>query len=318
MPSAPHPAAPPGPPASAGPARRWSGRSLGGALLFRVGSRLLPLLGVRGAWAFSYLAGLAFLLIGGRTCFHQLDFWRRLRPRAGTGALVLSAWRQFASFGRILGDRLLVAWRPGRFTLVQCGGDGLRALRAQGRGCILLSAHFGNWELCSYYLRRLSPTPGSLHLVMVRQENAEVQAYLDRLLRGAHVRIIDARDGIGAALAIRAALAEGGLVCMHGDRVFENQPSVPVRFLGGTVRMPIGPFHAAALTGAPIVTSFMVKTGLARYEMRVDAPWTITLPARGRTRDAALGVVVQRWARRLELEVRQHPQQWHNFFAYWG
>ncbi len=298
-------------------ASRWSGRSLGGLLLFRMGSRLLPLMGVRGAWAFSYLAGLAFLLIGGRTCFHQLDYWRRLRPRAGTGALVLSVWRQLASFGRILGDRLMVAWRPGRFTLVQCGGEGLRALRAQGRGCILLSAHFGNWELCSYYLRRLSPETGSLHLVMARQEDAEVQAYLDRLLRGAHVRIIDSRDGIGAALAIRAALAAGGLVCMHGDRVAEHQPSVPVRFLGGTVRMPIGPFLAAALTGAPIITSFMVKTALDRYEMRVDAPWTITLPARGRARDAALGVIVQRWARRLELEVRQHPQQWHNFFAYW-
>lgn len=99
----------PGPPAG----QHWSGRSRGGAWLFRGCVSLLPLVGARGAWLFSFVIASAFSLVGGRGQFGMIAYWRRLRPRAGAVILALLAFRQFASFGRILCDRLLVYLSPG-------------------------------------------------------------------------------------------------------------------------------------------------------------------------------------------------------------
>jgi predicted LPLAT superfamily acyltransferase len=247
----------------------------------------------------------------------MIAYWRRLRPRAGSILLRILAFRQFASFGRILCDRLLVYLRPGDFRIAASGVQGLRAMRENGRGCILLSAHLGNWELTSFWLHELASAVGTVHVVMVRDDFETVQRFTDDRMRGGHTKVIDPRDGLGASLAINAALSAGDIVCMLGDRVFREQPAAEVSFLGAVARFPVGPFHAAALTGAPILVGFLMKTGLRSYRVEVDPPWSITLPQRRADRPPALRAAAQRWARRLELQVRRYPQQWHNFYDFW-
>jgi predicted LPLAT superfamily acyltransferase len=298
--------------------QHWSGRSRGGAWLFKSCVSLLPLVGARGAWLISFAIAAGFSLAGGRGQFGMITYWRRLRPRAGSVLLAILAFRQFASFGRILCDRLLVFLRPDDFTIELSGVQRLRSMRESGHGCILLSAHLGNWELTSFWLHELASAVGTVHVVMVRDDFEAVQRFTDDRMRGGHTKVIDPRDGLGASLAINAALSAGDIVCMLGDRVFGEQPAMEVSFLGGMARFPVGPFHAAALTGAPILVGFLLKTGLRSYLVHVDHPWPITLPARRADRPAALRSAVQRWARRLELQVRRYPQQWHNFYDFWG
>ena len=153
---------------------------------------------------------------------------------------------------------------------------------------------------------------------MVRNDQAEAQRIVDRQMRGDRTTVIDPRDGIGASLAINAALQAGDMVCMLGDRVMGNQPAIEVDFMGGRVRFPMGPFHAAMMTGAPILVGFLVKTGMRRYLVHVDAPWHVRMPARRADRQAVLQAAVQRWAKRLELQARRYPQQWHNFYEFLG
>ncbi len=307
------------PPAQSAPpaSQHWSGRSRGGAWLFKACVSLLPVVGARGAWLISFVIAACFSLFGGRGQFGMIAYWRRLRPGAGPALLALLAFRQFASFGRILCDRLLVYLRPSDFRIEVSGVQRLRALREQGQGCILLSAHLGNWEIASFWLHELASAVGDVHVVMVRDDLEVVQRFTDARMRGGHTKVIDPRDGLGASLAINAALNAGGIVCMLGDRVFGEQPAVAVRFLGGMARFPVGPFHAAALTGTPILVGFLMKTGMRSYLVHVDAPWYLQLPPRRSERPAALRAVVQRWARRLELQVRRYPRQWHNFFDFW-
>ncbi len=308
----------PGPSTAQRASQHWSGRSRGGAWLFSGCVALLPLVGARGAWPISYAIAAGFCLIGGRGQFGMISYWRRLRPHAGYALLALLAFRQFASFGRILCDRLLVYLRPGDFHIEVSGVQRLRSMRASGKGCILLSAHLGNWELTSFWLHQLASAVGTVHVVMVRDDFETVQRFTDDRMRGGHTKVIDPRDGLGASLAINAALSAGDIVCMLGDRVFGEQPAMAVPFLGGMARFPVGPFHAAALTGAPILVGFLMKTGLRGYLVHVDAPWPITLPVRRADRPAALRAAVCRWAKRLELQVRRYPRQWHNFYEFWS
>jgi predicted LPLAT superfamily acyltransferase len=61
----------------------------------------------------------------------------------------------------------------------------------------------------------------------------------------------------------------------------------------------------------------LVKTGFNTYTVQVDEPWYVRLPAKRNERSNALQQTVQRWAKRLELQVRRYPMQWHNFYNYW-
>jgi predicted LPLAT superfamily acyltransferase len=303
------------------PGRRpqgWRGRTLGGAALFKACVAALPLVGARGAWVIAWIIAAGFVLAGGRTQFGMLAWWRRLRPRAGTIVHWLLAYRQFASFGRIMCDRFLVWQRPQDYDIRLLGLHSMREFRKRRQGCLMISAHLGNWELASFWLHTIAEDVGRVHVVMVRDDVEFVQRFVDERLRGDFTRVIDPRDGMGASLAINAALADGDVVCMLADRVFGDQPSVAVDFMGGVVRMPIGPFHTAMMTGAPILVGFLVKTGMRQYLVQVDDPWWVRMPARRSERPAVIQAAAQRWARRLELQARRHPQQWHNFYDYWA
>ncbi len=299
------------------PKQGWSGRSIGGVLLFRFGVTILPIIGLRGAWFLSGIASPIILLFGSRHAFGLRQYWRRLRPKSVGFTRWLLIYRHMSSFVRITSDRLLAFLRPQNYTVTPLGIDGMRSIRQQGKGCILISAHVGNWEMSSYWLHSIAGNMGKTHIVMVRADIEYAQRFCDERLRGQFTNVIDPRDGIGASLAINNALKDGDMVCMLADRVFGDQPAVTVKFMGGDVRMPTGPFQAAAVTGAPILVGFLVKTGFSSYLVQVDEPWYIRLPNRRADRGAALQNVVQRWAKRLELQVRRYPMQWHNFYNYW-
>ena len=296
----------------------WRGRTLGGVALFRFCLAGLPIAGARGAWLVAWIIAAGFMLVGGRRQFGMLSWWRRLRPRAGTIVHWMLAYRQFASFGRIMCDRFLALQRPHDYAIELSGIDGMRELRRRRQSCIMLSAHVGNWEMSSYWLHTIAGDIGRVHVVMVCDDVAFIQKLADQNLRGDFTNVIDPRDGIGASLAINAALTDGDMVCMLGDRVMGNQPAIEVDFMGSRVRFPMGPFHAAMMTGAPILVGFLVKTGMRRYLVHVDAPWHVRMPAKRADRQAVLHAAVQRWAKRLELQARRYPQQWHNFYEFLG
>mgnify|MGYP000201891814 CR=1 FL=1 len=297
-------------------AERWNGRTRGGPWLVTICVRLLPLIRAPGARLGSYLIAAGFMLAGGRAQYGSLAYWRRLRPRAGTLVRLMLVFRHFASFGRILCDRLLAAQRPADYTFSYRNEAALRAAVTSGRGCILLAAHVGNWELSGLRLKQLAR--GTVHVVMVRGDDPTVQKMADERMRGKGIEVIDPRDSLGASLAIHAALGKGETVCMLGDRIIGAQPVANAPFLGAPATFPLGPFHAAAITGVPILICFLVKVGARHYRLEVDDPWHIPLAPRGPARRRALQAAAEQWAARLERQVRRFPLQWHNFYDFWG
>ncbi len=306
------------PPHPPGSRQGWTGRTRGGTKLFRACAALLPLVGARGAWLISYAIAFGFLASGGRRQFGMADYWRRLCPRATPWLILLRCWWHFASFGQVLCDRLLVFLHPDdyRFRFSR-GGALLRDRIRARRGCILLSAHLGNWELSGFWLKHLISSDHPVFLVMVRDDLPQVQQFVDARMRGSHIQVVDPRDGLSASLTIARALEDGHPVCMLGDRVFGGQVAAEADFLGGRARFPLGPFQTAAITRVPIFSCFLIKTGLRGYHLQVDPPWYLPAAPRGPQRDQVVSEALGRWSRRLELEVRRHPYQWHNFFPFW-
>jgi lauroyl/myristoyl acyltransferase len=83
-----------------------------------------------------------------------------------------------------------------------------------------------------------------------------------------------------------------------------------VDFCGRPTRVQLGPFAVARVARVPLVAVFAVRTGIRRYELRVEGRWDPRTPAES---VAALTAAV----RAYERVVRAHPAQWLMFEDVW-
>jgi len=182
---------------------------------------------------------------------------------------------------------------------------------AAGKGAIILTAHYGIYELGSIVLGRGMP----LSVVFVPDKFGDVERFRAIFRNLADVEAIAIEpEGSWSSLPVLRALRAGRLVAMQGDRDFGG-PGIPATFFGEQVRFPRGPFLVAMLTGAPLVPTFIRYNAEYDFEASIHAP--IEVPARG-DRESTLAAAVQQWATVLESEVRAHPTQWFTFYDYFA
>ena len=181
------------------------------------------------------------------------------------------------------------------------GASGLEHLErahTAGRGMILLTGHFGNFELLGAWLGRTYP----VDFVVQPFSNPLATAELARLRERAGVGQIPR----GAALRrVFEALRANRCVAMLADQD-ARRSGVFVPFFGIPSSTPVGPAELALRTGAPIVMGFDRRRADGRHELIVEAP--IELPDR-RSPDAAVRVTAAH-AARLEQRIRANPELW--------
>jgi lauroyl/myristoyl acyltransferase len=222
---------------------------------------------------------------------------------AAREALVAGLFRNFA----ICFADLLVANRRGSCQRLLAGVEGLEHLVGagrDGRGFVVLTAHLGNWELAGRTLAGQVQRP--THVVVA----AELDPGVERFLRGgpAPVHFV-VRGDPTQVLPLVTALRRGEVVAMQGDRALGTRGDVGVPFFGAAAVFPVGPFVLARAAGVPIVPSFCVLGADRRYTVRVSAPIAVGEDAAG---------ALTAWVAVLETAVREHPDQWFNFFDVWS
>ncbi len=292
-------------------APRWWGRTRGG----KFGNRFFLAL-ARRRWT-SALAGFFlfwvatyFLLVTpgarrvsfelARRTGHGATAWRRLR----------FAHRHFRTYARLLFDRVcILRGDPDLFRFEHHGKEALGAVL--DRGAVILTAHLGNWEIMGELLSRLKRP---MTFVMYDAVQPELKATVEALRHGSAFDILYTDGSPGSAAAILAALADKRLVGMMGDRTLGGK-SAAVPFLGGTLRIPLGPFAIAAAARAPVLYAFAFREGPRRYSLHAIAAEPDGVA--GASRAAALERRAADYARCLERFVRAYPTQWANFFPFW-
>ena len=181
---------------------------------------------------------------------------------------------------------------------------------AEGRGAIMLSGHFGNWEIGGVLLRRL--TPHALSVVVRPEENPAVHRLRLEMRATLGVGTIEVRHHLDTALRIRERLKRNEAVAMLLDRHF-GKDFVEVEFFGRRTGFLRTPALVAALTGAPLVPCFIYREagGLA-----VECGPLIRVRSDG---DLAANVrdAIQAVAALLEAHGRRHPEYWYQFYPVW-
>jgi KDO2-lipid IV(A) lauroyltransferase len=190
-------------------------------------------------------------------------------------------------------------------------GQLFRDLLAQGRGIILVTGHYGNWEIGGVIMRRLFRLP--LTVVAMAEVSEEVNRMRREIRDGLGIDTIEVRQSLDTPLRISRQLRDNGIVAMLMDRHVDRD-RVEVAFLGRTAAFLRTPALMGYMTGAPLVPCFIERTAGGRFSVRPGQPIVVS---RDLPRDDAMRQAAQRFADQLASHIRAHPQYWYQFYAYW-
>jgi predicted LPLAT superfamily acyltransferase len=255
----------------------------------------------------------AFFLLTGRSARRAShDYLRRVLTRAPRPGERL---RHFHCFAVCTLDRLLILCGRGRQLKVRVQLPPEVAQARSAGGCLMLVSHLGSFEV----LRELGQSGHDipLRIVLDRGQGPLLTGLLERLNPQFAASIIDAAQrGPELVLALREALDAGCSIGVMADRAHGGEATVAARLLGGAVRLPAAPWILAAVLRCPVILAFGVYRGGRDYEVsfellaeRIEAP--------REQRQAAIALWAQRYAGRLEQQLRGAPYNWFNFYPFW-
>jgi KDO2-lipid IV(A) lauroyltransferase len=173
------------------------------------------------------------------------------------------------------------------------------AFRA-GRGTIILTAHFGNWELLAMTLR-VKGYPGVAIGRKIYFDKYD--DYLNRLRKIHDVNVMDREQSPRAFLRV---LRSNRILGILADQDVDSVEGVFVNFFGKPAYTPIGPVALAKASGATIVPAFIIREGL-HHRMVVENP--IELVDTG-DKEKDMVANTQAWSDVLESFIRKYPEHW--------
>lgn len=171
---------------------------------------------------------------------------------------------------------------------------------AQGKGAIILTGHFGNWELLAANLvKQVAPlTP-----VARRLRSRRLDTLVRRWRVAAGYSTID-RDN--AARDILRCLKRNELIGVLAD-VDTSVAGVFVDFFGRPAYTPYSPVAIALKTGTPVLPTFIIRQPDDSHRVIVEPP--LKLKTTG-DRDQDFLVNTQMFTEIIESYVRRYPEQW--------
>jgi Kdo2-lipid IVA lauroyltransferase/acyltransferase len=187
------------------------------------------------------------------------------------------------------------------------GIEHLDAARKEGKGAILVSSHFGNWEL---YAASIAAAGYPFVVVVYEQHNSLVEEQLNRIRRMKGVEIIYKGD---AARGVLRALAQNKFVAMLADQD-AGQDGVFVNFMGRPASVTKGPAVFAIKTGAPLLTGVIVREGPSRHTGYIGP---LTHADASNRKDQEIKRLSGQFTAVLEGYVRAHPDHWYWVHKRW-
>jgi KDO2-lipid IV(A) lauroyltransferase len=266
------------------------------------GIRILPAAVSR---ALMEWAGLAYYALFRRHRRVALDNLRRMLPRPEEKPERHRLARaSFRNLGRLLFDLL---WMSGQTReqierqVVLEGWDHLDTAYRRGRGVLLFSAHFGNWErvalLQGYRGRRLN-------MIVRPLDNPFLETYLNQFRSRSGNRILPKRGAIRRCLK---PIRDGEGIAIVIDQRVPEKDAVLVDFFGHPALTTRALASLALRFGCSVVPVFSIPLADGRYRIVYESE--IPLPDHGsdeeRTHD-----LTQRCTAVIERYVRRFPEAW--------
>ena len=216
------------------------------------------------------------------------------------------ARKTFQSFGKYLADfiRFRKLTPEGVLDRISIQGvERLEEIRASKRGAILLTAHYGNWELGGAFIASMGIP---VHAVVRPVPSPSLERIFQYFREQRGLQVIPlAHAGVG----IIKALKRGEAVALVGDRDFTGNGQTR-RFFGRDVSLPRGAAWFSHRTGVPVYMGFAVRAPDDSFILRMHPPID---PAQEGSEDAIQRKIVAV----MEDTIARDPCQWFIFDPFW-
>lgn len=268
-------------------------------------------LGRRVARLFLYPISLYFMLFAreARTASRKY-----LGKVLGREARISDGFRHIHAFASTILDRVfLLNGRFDKFEVHAHLDDMAQRMLQERRGCILLGAHLGSFEITRAYADEIDGPPAS---VVMYEENARK---LNSVLKAINPDIAQQVIGLGkvdSMLKVEQALQRGEFIGILADRGLEHGgASATYDFLGEPAKFPTGPLRMAYMMKCPVLLMVGLYRGGNRYDLHFEE--LADMGDASVPRNELIQRAQRRYVERIEHYCRIAPYNWFNFFDFW-
>ncbi len=231
-------------------------------------------------------------------------------PKIEPAARYHLARDSFRHFGRVTADNLkwthLKPSRRANLLRVE-GEEHIRRVLKDGRGGLVFTAHFGNWEVAAEAVAALAP----LSVVARPLDNPLLEAELVRFRKHRGARII---SKFQAAKSILQALRQNELVAILIDQNVLRSQAVFVDFFGRSAATTPGLASFHLRTRSPLIPVFCLPGPKSSYLVKIKEPLRFD-PGAEFDRDVLK--ITQACTKMIEIEIRGNPALWFWFHNRW-
>ena len=229
-------------------------------------------------------------------------------PDASADTIDALVREAYGHFGEVLIETALLP-KLGRQAILDLfeGAEGFEAIEEAhraGKGIILITGHFGNWELAGAYVAARGVP---IEVIVRRMNNPLFDGYVTRTREGAGMIVVHDHDAVKRT---PRAFRAGHAVAFVADQGVLGLASTFVPFFGRPAKTPRGPAVFAMRFRLPTFFVAAVRQPNGKYRCVVTP---VEIPDTG-NREADVDAVVARYTSILESWVRKYPGQyfWHH------
>lgn len=269
-------------------------------------------LGRRSARLFLYPISLYFLLSAGEARLASEGYLRKV---LGHKPGITDRFRHIHTFASTILDRVfLLNGRFGQFDVRTHLDDAVQAVIANKKGCILLGAHLGSFEIIRAYADEMQ---GASATMLMYEDNAQkLNEVLKAINPDLEPRVISLGK-IDSMLQVEQALQRGEFIGILADRSLgSGGASILCDFLGEPAKFYTGPLRMAYLLKVPVLLMVGVYSGRNRYDLHIEQLVDMSALA-GVPRNEVLKQAMQRYVSGIERHCRNAPYNWFNFYDFW-
>jgi len=187
------------------------------------------------------------------------------------------------------------------------GFDPMMARLREGKGAIMITAHFGNWELLGAVV---GVKTGRVKYLLPAQTNPAADAYLNDVRR--RLGIEPLQIGFGMRSGLRA-LREGAFVGMLPDQD-ARKVGLHVPFFGRLASTHTAPARLAMSARCPIMVALLTREGPGRFRARLRRVLT---PDAAAPEAAEVERLTRLMNEAIEEGIRERPEHWYWIHRRW-
>lgn len=215
------------------------------------------------------------------------------------------AKRTFEHFGRVTADFLLIEDRSLDDLKASLEVDGLEHIHealSHGKGAIMITGHFGNWERMSAYVSALG-----YKISVIARDTADTG--LNQKVN--KLRAFSGTNVISRGNATRPILERLKANEMVGILPDQNSDEIFIPFFDHPAGTVLGPGVIHERTGAPVICGWCVWVGPGKYKFWIDPPLEV-MPGDVKGEGTMRAIHAS-----LERVIREYPEQWLWFHDRW-